>query len=99
MQVAGSAIAHDGLQVSEARLLGVPVNERASWFAYDARSRASVFATRYAKTTLDAIPGSAFEALNAADFRNAQERTSQLTSQVRSNLFMYESLPKGFAWQ
>jgi RHS repeat-associated protein len=77
--VAGTAVQHEGLQTSEARLLGVASGERASKFAYDDRSRlrASVFGARR-----DADPqlakGSAREDVDPADFRKAHERTRAL---------------------
>jgi RHS repeat-associated protein len=78
--VAGSETAHDGLQVSEARMLGVSGGERAARFEYDVRSRlsASVFWTTSAVPPVAPIPGRAREELSQSDFRKTQERTPQL---------------------
>jgi RHS repeat-associated protein len=78
--VAGSETAHDGLQVSEARMLGVSADRRAARFQYDVRSRlsASVFGTTSAVPPVAPIPGRAREELSQSDFRRMQERTPQL---------------------
>jgi len=84
--VAGSEISHDGLQVSEARILGVSSESRASRFVYDARSRleASVFGTKSAAPPTVPLPGRAKDDLSSADFRRAQERTSSFDEATRS---------------
>lgn len=78
--IAGTAVKHDGLQTSEARLLGMASDERLSLFAYDVRSRlaASIFGTKRAVDPTVPVPGSAREQMNPADFRKAQERTKVL---------------------
>jgi len=82
MRIAGSASAHDGLQISDEQLLGISSDERHSRFRYDDRSRldASVFGTSNptAIPTAAATPGRADEQLTPADFRNGQERTPLL---------------------
>jgi RHS repeat-associated protein len=78
--IAGTAVKHDGLQTSEARMLGIASEERMSLFAYDARSRlaASIFGAKNAIDPTAPTPGSSREKVNAADYRNAQERTKIL---------------------
>lgn len=80
--IAGSAVQHDGLQTSEARMLGIASGERVSRFAYDDRSRltASVFGTKSPGDPTVAIPGRAREELDPADFRQSQERTPVLNA-------------------
>ncbi|MEO8382329.1 MAG: RHS repeat-associated core domain-containing protein, partial [Acidobacteriota bacterium] len=78
--IAGSDVKHDGLQTSEARMLGMASEERMALFAYDARSRvgASLFGVKHALDPTVPVPGSAREQLDVADYRNAQERTPAL---------------------
>lgn len=87
VDIAGSEIKYDGLQISEARLLGVSAGERVSKWTYDLRSRlrASLAASarRDAELESEATRGRAKEQLSAADFRNAQERTPQLDAATR----------------
>jgi RHS repeat-associated protein len=102
--IAGTAVKHDGLQTSEARMLGIASEERMSLFAYDARSRlaASIFGAKNAIDPTAPTPGSSREKVNAADYRNAQERTKILkplsgvdSSQIDPPSAMFDEKPGG----
>jgi RHS repeat-associated protein len=69
--VAGSEVDHDGLQVKDARLLGVSGGARTTHWTYDDRSRLadSTFGV------LRPVPPSTTEILSPADFRAGQDRT------------------------
>ena len=79
--IAGSDVQHDGLQVMDAKLLGLSSGERYTKYDYDDRSRvrASLFGTTNANADPRVpIPGQASEDLTAADFRRAQARVQQV---------------------
>jgi RHS repeat-associated protein len=87
--VAGSEIAHDGLQIGSARLLGLSSNSRSTHFAYDVRSRLAATLTAVRSASADPlapVPGSAREEMTPADFRLAQQRTPQLDAGTRAVL-------------
>jgi len=88
--IAGAEVAYNGLQTASAKLLGIASGERYMLFGYDDRSRllASLYGVKNpnADATAASIPGRAKEALNPADFRNAQERTPQLDAPTRMAL-------------
>jgi hypothetical protein len=79
---------YDGLQIAEARLLGVSASERVSKWKYDLRSRlqASLAASskRDAEPESEETRGRAKEQLSPADFREGQERTPQLDAATRA---------------
>jgi RHS repeat-associated protein len=81
--VAGSELQHDGLQKSDAKLLGIGAGNRHTKWRYDERSRlaASIFGVSDANAD-PAVPirGSVREQLTPADFRTAQERVQHLTT-------------------
>lgn len=91
--VGGSSIAYDGLQVSEATLLGVGSNELVSRWSYDERSRlvGSVFGARAQTPPVQGMPGSAIESLSPADFRNQQDRTPAAASDPAKSLAFAEA--------
>lgn len=81
--VAGNEVTYDGLQIAEARLLGVGAGERVSRWGYDARGRviASLYGVLSSAPPPGApVPGRAREQLTPADFRDQQERTSRFTT-------------------
>ncbi|HET8798096.1 MAG TPA: RHS repeat-associated core domain-containing protein, partial [Thermoanaerobaculia bacterium] len=86
--IAGSAVGYDGLQTSEARMLGVSSSERVARWRYDARSRveAAVYGVRDDADPSVAVPGREREQVTKADFRERQERTPQLDAATRSAL-------------
>lgn len=86
--VAGSEVAYDGLQKSSAQLLGVSSGSRYMQWRYDERSRliASVAGASVGSDPLSAVPGSAQDSLDPADFRSAQIRTAQFDAATAAAL-------------
>jgi RHS repeat-associated protein len=87
--IAGSEVTYDGLQKASAKLLGLSSGERHQHWSYDARGRVAASLYGVQAPTADpsgAIPGSARENLNPADFRGAHERTAQLDAATHSAL-------------
>src|SRR5258708_24743672 len=87
LDVAGSHVLYNGLQVSDATLLGVSSNQRHTTYSYDQRSRVagsvsaasgSVPAPPPAGTAT--APGATAEVPDAADFRLKQSRAPMLAS-------------------
>lgn len=86
--VAGSAVAHDGLQLASARLLGVSSGERYMHWRYDVRSRviASLAGVPASANPIAPVPGRTEEAVSVADFRTAQPRTSRFDEATAATL-------------
>jgi RHS repeat-associated protein len=87
--VAGSAVTFDGTLKTEARLLGISAETRATKWRYDVRSRlsASVFGAGDPDADpLGELPGRAKEDLSDAGFRSGQNRVAQLDATQRAAL-------------
>ncbi|HWW59738.1 MAG TPA: RHS repeat-associated core domain-containing protein, partial [Thermoanaerobaculia bacterium] len=88
LEIAGSRVEYDGLQIADAQLFGISANQRHTRYSYDARSRVagSITATSADAQPELSVPGAAKEKLDPADFREKQERSAQLDPVVKSLL-------------
>ena len=87
--IAGADLTYDGIQKSDAKLLGVSGGNRYAKWRYDKRSRlaSSLYGTSDpAADPSTTVPGRAAEALTPADFRTGQDRASQLDADTNAKL-------------
>jgi large repetitive protein len=93
LDVAGSHVTYNGLQVGDANLLGVSSNQRHTTYSYDQRSRVAGSVTA-ATGSIAApppggeatAPGAIAETPDAADFRSKQTRAPMLDAAAASVL-------------